>query len=298
MIDNPFIETGLPVALFIIMMGMGLTLTLRDFRNVLVYPRAMLLGCVAQILVLPALAFLMVYPLQLSPAVAVGLVVIAACPGGTTSNVFTFLAKGNLPLSIMVTVIASFITIFTIPVFTNFAIDLYMTRDLEAPLHLPVLETIGMLFAVILLPTMLGMAIRAAKPALADQAERMVAVFGIAVLAALVAIIVWDTRGRILDLIMTAGVAAVALIMLGIALGFASGRLGRLTHADALTLAVELGNKNGTIGLMVTLTLLDTLEMAYPSAVHGVMMYAFGGWLIHYGRKKAAHLGAPAWRTG
>src|SRR5690554_711911 len=101
------ISAGLPIALFIIMIGIGMTLTLRDFRQVAVYPRGLVIGTVAQILLMPAVAFALAYLFGVSPAIAVGLVIIAACPGGTTSNLFVLLARGNIALSIVLTVSAS-----------------------------------------------------------------------------------------------------------------------------------------------------------------------------------------------
>ena len=286
--QNLLIEIGLPISLIIIMAGMGLTLTMRDFRQVLLYPRAMIIGSLAQVAVLPLLAFVLVWLLRLPPALAVGLVVIAACPGGTMSNVLTFLGRGNVALSIIVTVIASFVTIISLPMFTNLALDLYVARDIEAPVRLPLVDTIITLFVVILLPVLAGMLVRARKPWLADRAERFVGLFGVVVLAVLVALIVWQTRTEIVTLLVLAGPAAVVLNVVGIALGFAASRVFGINARDALTLAIELGIKNGTIGLMVTLTLLDSYEMAIPSAVYGVLMFAFGAGLVVYGRRATA----------
>src|SRR5690606_929347 len=118
----PLIQIGLPISLAIIMAGVGLTLRPRDFHNTIYYPRALILGSIGQLVLLPALAFGLAFLFRLPPMLAVGLVVIAACPGGTTSNVFAFLAKGNLALSILMTALASLITVITIPLYTNFAL--------------------------------------------------------------------------------------------------------------------------------------------------------------------------------
>lgn len=285
MIDNPLIETGLPIALMIIMAGMGLTLTVADFRRVFVFPRAMLVGTGAQILLIPLLAFALVELLGPEPAIAVGLVIIAACPGGTTSNVFTFLAGGNVALSIVLTVIASLITIFTIPLFANLALDLYANVDADAPVQLPVLDTIVQLSAIVIVPVALGMFVRARFEEVAAWGERFVSVFGLVVLAVIIAVVVFQTRDQMLTLLAQAGPSAVALNLGGIALGFLSSYVGGISHRDALTIAIEVGIKNGTIGLMVTLTLLGDAEMAIPSAVYGVLMFAFGGLLAVYGRR-------------
>ena len=134
--QSPLIEIGLPVALMIIMAGMGLGLTPGDFRQVVARPKAMFVGTLAQVLLMPLLAFGLAELMGLSPAIAVGLVIIASCPGGTTSNIFTLLAFGNVALSITLTVLASIITIATIPIFTNLALDLYSTGSAEEAVRL------------------------------------------------------------------------------------------------------------------------------------------------------------------
>lgn len=280
--QGPLIQIGLPISLFIVMVGMGMTLTLRDFRNIAVYPRATVVGTITQIVLMPLIAFALSWLLDLPAPIAVGLVIIAACPGGTSSNLFTFLARGNVALSIVLTVTASLITILTLPLFTNIAMQFYM--DAAEQISLPVLQTIVTLVVIILIPVALGMWICNKAPALAQRADAIVGLFGLLVMAALIVAIAIQVRDQIWTLLQTAGVAAVALNVCGIALGFASSRLSGLSSADALTIAIELGIKNGTLGLLVTLTLLNSSEMSAPSAVYSLSMFAFGFLLIGYGR--------------
>src|SRR5690606_12576547 len=174
------IAVGLPAALFLIMVGIGLTLTPKDFREVLVAPRATLYGLVAQILLLPMVGVGLALWLDLSPALAVGLVVIAACPGGTTSNLFAFLGRGDVALSIVLTVAASLITIVTLPMFTSWALGHF--QDSERVLELPILRTIITLFVIILVPVILGMTLRHFRRDWAEKGEKMVSVFGLLVL--------------------------------------------------------------------------------------------------------------------
>ena len=121
------VEIGLPAALFLIMVGMGLTLTPKDFREVLIAPRATVYGLVAQIVLLPLVGVGLAMTLDLSPALAVGLVIIAACPGGTTSNLFAFLGRGDVALSIVLTVAASLVTVVTLPMFTSWALGHFLS---------------------------------------------------------------------------------------------------------------------------------------------------------------------------
>jgi len=284
---NALIQIGLPISLFIIMMGVGLTLRLRDFHNVVYYPFALIIGTFAQILLMPALGFGLAYALQLPPAIAVGLVIIAACPGGTTSNVFAFLAKGNLALSILMTALASLITVLTLPFFANFAIRLFTDQTLEQPLQLPILRTIVMLLAIVFVPVMLGMSLRAGKAELAGRLEGAVGAFGMIVMFSLVALIVFQTRDHLLELLLQAGPSVIALNLLGIAVGFALARTVGHGFVDGLTLALELGIKNSTIGLTVTLTLLGSADIAMPSALYGLLMFVSAGALVVMGRRHA-----------
>ena len=277
------ISAGLPIALFIIMIGIGMTLTLRDFRQVAVYPRGLVIGTVAQILLMPAVAFALAYLFGVSPAIAVGLVIIAACPGGTTSNLFVLLARGNIALSIVLTVSASLITIVTLPLFTNMALQHFMGT--EENISLPVGKTIAMLVLIVLLPVAIGMLVKTRKPDLALKAESLVSIFGGVVLALLIVALLFGVRDQIWDLLKQAGPSTIALNVAGILLGLLAGRLAGLTQRESLAVAVELGVKNGTIGLMVTLTLLESSTMSIPAAVYGVLMFPIGFLLAMYGRK-------------
>lgn len=280
---SPLISIGLPLSLFIIMIGIGMTLTPRDFRQVAVYPRGIIVGTIAQILVMPALASLIIAIFNLSPMIAVGLVIIAACPGGTTSNLFALMARGNVALSIVLTVLANLITIVSLPLFTNLALDLYMGEN-EA-IRLPVERTIMTLGLIVLLPIAIGMMLKSRFPEKAQKAESAVSVFGGVVLAMLVVALVYNVRDQLGELLSQAGPAAIALNLAGIGIALGLSRLTGLTQRESMAVAVELGIKNGTIGLLVTLNLLESEAMSVPSAVYGVLMFFFGFLLTLYGRK-------------
>lgn len=290
---NPLLQAGLPIALAIIMAGVGLSLRLQDFRSTLLYPGALILGSVGQVILLPLAAIAIALLLQLPPMIAVGLVVLAACPGGTTSNVLTFLAKGNLALSILMTALASLVTVLTIPLFTNLALRTFAADALEAPTRLPVLQTVLMLVLVIFVPVFTGMAVRARNLQLAGRLEGIVGAFGMFVLVMLVLVIAYQTRLHLWELLIRAGPPVIALNAVGIALGFAAARLAGRNRVDGLTLAIELGVKNSTLGLMVTLTLLGSAEFAIPSALYGLLMFLSAGGLVLYGRRQAGVRAVP-----
>ena len=280
--SSALIDIGLPISLFLIMVGMGMTLTPRDFREVAIAPRGTAYGLVCQILLLPLIALGVAHAMDLSPALAVGLIVIAACPGGTTSNLFVYLGRGDVALSIVLTVLASLITVLTLPAFTGWALERF--QDSSQSFELPVLRTIITLIVIILLPVAIGMAIRHFRQSWADKGEKAVGLLGLLVLVAVIALLLIELGEEALDLFKQAGVSAIILNVAGIVLGMVGGRLIGLSRDQAFTVAIELGIKNGTLGLMVTLTLLQSEAMSVPSAVYGVLMFVFGFLMIGYAR--------------
>lgn len=292
--QSPLIAIGLPIALFIIMIGMGLTLTPNDFRREAGAPKGLLIGSLLQLLALPLVGLALMGLPGLTASLAVGVVIVAACPGGTTSNLISFMARGNVALSIILTVIASLATIATLPFWVNLALDRTAVVDAAATtVHLPFLKTVAMLAVLILIPVSIGMIIRGRNSALAARADRAVSLFGAVVLAALIVGIATVNRDRLGTLLIQAGPACAALNVVGISLGLLGGRLARLNWQDSLTIAVELGIKNSTIGLLVAMTLLQNTEMAVPSAVYGIMMYGFGIGLIAFGKRLPAAAVTP-----
>lgn len=281
--DSALISIGLPIALMIIMAGMGLSLTVEHFRHELAQPRGVIVGTLAQALVMPGLAFVIIAVLDLPPMLAVGLVILAACPGGTTSNLITYLAGGNLALSIALTVTASIVTVISLPIYVGLA--LANSGVASADLSLPLGDTVGTLAVVILLPVVCGMLLKAKKPNVAAALERGVGIFGMVVLVALIvgiAASIWD---RLPTLLAQAGPACIMLNLLGIAIGLVVSRLSGLRFVDALTVSVELGLKNGALGLLIALNMLKSTEAAVPSAVYGLLMYVSAIGLVIAGRK-------------
>ncbi len=290
--NSPLIEIGLPLALIIIMAGMGLSLRPADFGQVAARPLGLFWGTLLQIALLPACAFGLAYLLGLPTAIAVGLVILSACPGGTTSNLITYLARGDLALSIALTVAASLITIVSLPYLTNVALAMFAGAD-EA-VELPMTRTVLMLAAITLVPVSVGMLVKARWPGFAATAERVVGLFGAFVLAALIVAIAWQLWDRLPALLVAAGPACVALNLIGVGAGLLATQAPGLPRIQALTIAIELGIKNATLGLLVAMTLLDSPEMAVPSAIYGLLMYGFGIAIILIGRRWLAGAATPA----
>ena len=281
--SSALIDVGLPISLFLIMVGMGMTLTPKDFREVAIAPKGTAYGLICQILLLPLVAVGVALAMDLSPALAVGLIVVAACPGGTTSNLFVYLGRGDVALSIVLTVLASLITIVSLPAFTGWALE-HFNDGAAKSIELPVLRTVITLIVIVLLPVGIGMAIKHLKPVWAEKGEKAVGLLGLFVLIAVIALLLVKLGDEAFELFRKAGVSAIILNLAGIVLGMLGGRLIGLSRDQAFTVAIELGIKNGTLGLMVTLTLLHSEAMSVPSAVYGVLMFGFGFLMIAYAR--------------
>lgn len=279
---SSLVSIGLPISLFLIMIGMGLTLKLNDFKVATLAPWPLTFGTLAQVFALPVIAYFLAQVLQLDAAMTVGLVLIAACPGGTTSNLFAFLGRGDVALSILLTVVASVVTIFTLPFFVNYSMS--QTMDQTVSIELPVVKTMLTLFVIVLVPTMIGMWIKKMAPDFAEKSEKATSVFGFLVLAAVIAALMVQAGDGIWGMLKQAGVAVALLNVLGIVFGLGVGRLSGLTRPQAFTVAVELGIKNGTLALMVALSLLHSPEMSVAPAVYSVFMFLFGILMIIYGR--------------
>jgi BASS family bile acid:Na+ symporter len=160
----------LPFALFIIMLGMRLGLTVKDFTRILVKPKAVIISLIAQLIIVPVVGFLLVIFFPISPELAVGVMILAACPGGATSNLITYLVKGDVALSITLTAISSVVTVFTIPPIVNLAMQKFMAESVS--LQLPFFKTVIQIAVITLIPVSLGMLIHHYAPALAATIEK------------------------------------------------------------------------------------------------------------------------------
>jgi BASS family bile acid:Na+ symporter len=217
----------------------------------------------------------------ISGALAVGVVIAASCPGGATSNLVAFLGKGNVALSITLTVVATILAVFTMPVFTELAIS-RQGLD-EVGVSLPLLETILRLVVIVIIPVGIGMFIRARNARLAAKAETVVSVFGLVVLVALIVGITASLWEDVPTYLADAGPAMLLLSLLGLAIGLVAA--ARLDVPDRVAIAVEMGVKNSTIGILVATLVSPDFVYAVPSAVYGVLMYVTVAGVVLYGRR-------------
>jgi BASS family bile acid:Na+ symporter len=286
--DSILTSTILPAALALIMFGMGLSLTLLDFKRIAKYPKAVCLGAFNQLVLLPVIAYGLILLFGLEGGLAVGLMVIAACPGGTTSNIITHVSKGDTALSVTLTAISSVVTIFSIPLIVNFALNEFIGVD--SKIQLPLMKTFGALMVITIIPIAIGMIVKNYNNNFALKMEKPVKIASIVIFMALVAGIILKNKAHILHYFEQAGTVAITLNIVTMAIGFGVARLFKLNKSQAITISIESGIQNGTLALIITLSLIQnaTDEMSIAPAIYSILMFFTGGFMMSYfgGRKK------------
>ncbi len=266
----------LPLALFIIMLGMGLSLTLDDYKGVLIYPKAVVIGLVSQLVMLPIVGFGIASMFPLNPELAVGVMILVACPGGATSNMITFLAEGDVALSVTLTAISSLITVFTIPLVVNFAMQTFLGAG--TTLQLPVLNTVVQIAVMTLLPLAIGMVVNGYAPGIAAKANKPIKWLSLFFLSVVITGIVFQERDNFLPSVMAVGWVTLVLNMATMTLGFAIATLAKLGEKRARAITVEVGIQNGTLAIAIASspTLLNNPTMAVPAAIYSLLMFVTG----------------------
>jgi bile acid:Na+ symporter, BASS family len=252
------------------MCGIGLHLTPADFRTIARHPRPVLVGIASHYLLLPLLAFGIAWLLRLPLTLA--LVLIAACPSGTMANTLTFLARGNVALGVSLSVISALVSFLSIPLLVDLASDTFGGR--AQTVQVPVAATVRHLAGVLLVPILLGMAIRAGAPAVARRAGRWVSRLAVLLLVTLIVGLAISERANLPDALAKAGPAAMLLACTAIGGGYALGRLARLSSRDIMTVSLEVGVQNAALTILIALSVLKSLPAAIPGAMYGLLMYA------------------------
>ena len=268
------------------MFGMGLSLRVEDFKRILIYPKAVGIGLLNQLVLLPILAFGIVKAFSLPPELAVGLMILAVCPGGATSNLITHLAKGDSALSITLTACSSVITVFTIPFLVNFSIGYFIPGG-EAK-QLEVVGTVVSVLFITLIPVALGMITLAKAPRLAEKWDQPFRKISIVFFVVIVGAAILKERENLVQYFIEAGPAALALNLSTLALSFAMAKWTGLPFRQGLTIAIESGIQNGTLGITIAATLLVNSVMSIPSAIYSLLMFGTAALVILWGNKVAS----------
>jgi bile acid:Na+ symporter, BASS family len=271
----------LPLTIAVIMLGLGLTLTVADFTRVARYPKAAVIALGCQLLVLPAICLGLVLLFDLEPALAVGMMLLAASPGGTTANIFSHLAGGDVALNITLTAINSVLAVVTLPIVVNLALAGFMADDTAIGLQPGKMLQIVVL---VLVPVAIGMWINRRYRDFADRMRRPVRIVSVVFLVVVILLAMLQERQNIGSYLRSVGVMTLVLCVLGLSIGYGTPRLFGISHAQSVASAFEIGIHNATLAIAIALSpqLLNNSQMAIPAAVYGVVMFIPAAALCYY----------------
>ena len=264
----------LPLSLGIIMLGLGLSLTVADFTRVVRFPKAVVIGLTIQMVILTTVAFVIAVVFKLPPELAVGILLLAAAPGGATANIYSHLAHGDVALNITLTAINSALSLLTLPFIISFALQYFMASDQYVP---PPFQKIIEVGTIILLPVVIGMSIRKWAPGFAAKMEKPTKIFSVILLALLVAVSVWQSWDILVKYFAVVGLACLVFNLVSMAVGYALPLAVKLPQKQAIAIAMEIGIHNGTLAIFIALNVLNNTAMSVPAAIYSLIMFVTAG---------------------
>lgn len=275
--SDAIIRLALQIAVGIVMLGMGLSLKIVDFKAIFIQPKPIILGVINQLILLPLIAFGICYLLDLPSGISIGLMLIAAAPGGPVSNMYTNLARGDLALSVSLTAITSLLCILSIPIILSFTLQHFLGKD-DPNYVMDKTEVIKTLILVILLPIVSGMLFNRFFPWIADKFQKPVRIFSVIILAIIIIGAILARRELLLEALPKAGTAIICLNIITITLGYYTGKWFKLMHAQRISIAIECGIQNGTLALSLCALgiLADVKEAVLAPAIYSVWMFFSG----------------------
>ena len=270
-----WLKAYIPWMLGIIMLGMGMTMTVGDFKSVLQSPKAVMIGVLAQFMVMPGLAYVLCKLLQLPTEIAIGVILVGCCPGGTASNVITYMAKGNTALSVACTSVSTLLA----PIFTPAIFYVLASQWLE-------INAISMLVSilqVVLFPIIVGLIIRSLFKKQVGAYIQVMPLISVVAIVAIVAAIIADSRTQILE----SGLLILGVVALhnglGYLLGFWASRWLKLPYADCKAVSIEVGMQNSGLGVALAATHFAASPLtAVPSAIFSLWHNISGPALATY----------------
>lgn len=282
---SPLLPQLLLFALALVMLGVGLSLSVDDFKRLCHHPKAVVIALVLQMLVLPLACVGLIAAFSLPPVLAVGLMLLAASPGGISANLFSHLFGGHVALNISLTAINTLLSIVSLPLITNWALAHYSGGG-YVPLQTgKLLEVI----AVVLVPVFAGMAVAKWQPAVAARFEKPFKLFSALVLAAFALIAIGKEWQALSESAASIGGVVLVFNLLSLGSGYFVSRALGLDKPMATAISFEIGIHNSTLALYIAISVLQDARMALPAAAYSISMYAVGalfGWIV-VGRRKA-----------
>lgn len=277
----------LPIALGIIMLGLGLSLTLNDFKRVAKYPKAITIALGCQMLLLPALCFVIAKFSGLSPVLSVGLLLLAASPGGPTANLYSHLSNGDVALNITLTAVNSVLTLFTLPILVNLSMEYFIGAGQYIPL--PFSKVIEV-FVIVLVPVSIGMIIKHKAAQFAIKMEKPVKIISALLLILIIVSVTIREKQLLSDHFALLGTPVLIFNILSLAVGFYIPLLFKVEKKQAIAIGMEIGIHNGTLAIYIALNLLTNSTMSIPPAIYSLLMFftaAAFGFLVNIGKKQA-----------
>jgi BASS family bile acid:Na+ symporter len=268
------------------MIGLGLSLTIADFKRVIVFPKAATIGLVAQLVGLPLTAFVLAIVFGAPPAIAVGLVILAACPSGVTSNAYTFATRADVPLCVTLSAITSVVTVFTIPWLIDLALRTFFEQGQFAAISAQNMLLNLMTFT--LLPLAIGMVVRIILPELAGKAVEPIRKAVLYLMMAVLLLGVLSSYEDILEHFATAGALVVGMNLLTMAFGFGLARVFRLPMTQVVTITFEVGVQNLALAFAITFNILQRPDLAIAGLIYAAVMPATALAFVSIGRRLIA----------
>ncbi|MBK6265616.1 bile acid:sodium symporter family protein [Marivirga sp. S37H4] len=270
-----FADLLMPIAIAIIMFGIGLTLKFKDFSRVFTHPKAILTGLCCQLILLPILAFIIVYFWPIDPAYKVGIVLIASVPGGTASNLVTHMLKGRVALSVSLTSFNSFAIIFTIPMFVSLALLVFLGKDTEISLSFS--DTFNDILFTVVLPVIAGILVNEYTPdKFTDKLRQPSRIILPLLLIAIVAYAMFSGNGGNAKTILADYHLVFPLLLLnilGMLGGFYISRMLGIKHSGNFTIAIEMGLQNSALAIFVASQILENDEMEMIAVLYGTFSF-------------------------
>ena len=263
---------GVPWVLRLVMIGLGLSLTIADFQRVIVLPKAVSIGLIAQLVGLPLTAFVLSLLFGAPPAIAVGLVILAACPSGVTSNAYSFASRADVPLCVTLSAITSVITVFTIPYLIQLALNTFAVEG--TMVEMSAQNMLVNLIGYTLFPLVIGMVVRLMFPQFAAKAVEPIRKIVLYLMIFVLVLGVLSSYGDILDYFATAGTLVVVMNLVTMGLGFGLARLFKLPTPQVVTITFEVGVQNLALSFAITFNILQRPDLAVAGLIYAAVMPA------------------------
>ena len=278
----------LPLALGIIMLGLGLSLTIADFKRVVLYPKAIFVGLSCQLILLPALCFGITIFFGLSPELAIGLMLLSASPGGPTANLYSHLFKGDVALNISLTAVNSVLALFTLPLIVNLSIYYFMESGQVIPMET---KKVIEIFMIVLIPVSIGMFMKSKIPQITKIVDKPIKILSAIFLVLIIVAAILKEKEHIGSYFQQAGLSALTFNVLSLVLGYSVAKLFKINKPQSIAIAMEVGIHNGTLAIYIALSVIGNSVISIPAVIYSIMMFftaAIFGYVIGILQKESS----------